>query len=64
MEWRNVQPLLTEMGLQLIQDSKKTNLSMQGLKDRRKLVSRELQKLEFNINYDRSDCCRGKRLTQ
>ena len=62
VEWKNVQPFLTEMGLQLIQDPKKTNLSRNSFKARRKKGSRKLQNLEFNVNYDRSDCSRGKRL--
>ena len=61
-EWKEVQPLLTEMGLQMIQDSKKTNLARNGTNVRRKRVSREVQNLDFNVNYDRCDCSRGKRL--
>ena len=61
-EWKNVQPFLTEMGLQLIQEPMKTNLSRKSLKDRRKRASRELQNLELNVKYDRSDCSKGKRL--
>ena len=46
--------------IQLIPDPMKTNLSTLGLKDRRRRGTTELQNLEFNVNYDRRDCSRGK----
>ena len=60
-ECKNVQSLLTEMGLQLISAPNNINLSRNGYKPRRRRGTRELQNLEFHVNYDRSsDCCRGK----
>ena len=59
-EWKNVQPLLTDMGLQLIPAPKEKILPRNNFKPRRKRGTRELQNLEFKVNYNRNDCSKGK----
>ena len=61
-EWENVRSLLTYMGLQLITAPNNIVLSGNSSKNRRKKGIRELHNLEFKVNYDRSDCSRGKSL--
>ena len=62
VDWNKVQPLVTEMGLQLIQQPINSILSRKSINTSRNRIPRELQNLEFNVNYDRSDCSRGKKL--
>ena len=62
VDWNKVQTLLTEMGLQLIQQPINSILSRKSINTTRNRIPRELQNLEFNVNYDRSDCSRGKKL--
>ena len=59
MEWKNVQTLLTQMGIQLIHDTKKTKIEGSTTKARRRKGYRELQNLKFNVNYEGSSSCRG-----
>ena len=59
MEWKNVQALLTQMGIQLIHDTKKTKIEGSTTKARRRKGYRELQNLKFNVNYEGSSSCRG-----
>ena len=59
-EGKNIQSLLIEMGLQLIIVPKNINLSRNSSKPRRKKGTRELQNLEFNVNYEGNDCSRRK----
>ena len=59
-EWKNVQPLLTNLGLKLFPTPKEIKLSRNSFKSRRIRGSRELQNLQFNVNYNRSDCSKGK----
>ena len=58
MEWKKAQALLTQMGIQLIHDTKKTKTEKTITKARRKKGSRELQNLKFNVNYEGS-CSKG-----
>ena len=59
-EWKNLQPLITDLGLQLIPVPKDFILPKNRFKPRRKRGTRELKNLEFKVNYDRSDCSKGK----
>ena len=59
MEWENAQALLTQMGIQLIHDTKETKKDGMINKARGKKGSRELQNLRFNVNYEGSSSSRG-----
>ena len=59
MEWKNAQALLTQMGIQLIHDTKKSKTEAMINKDGRKKANRELQNLSFNVNYEGSSSRRG-----
>ena len=51
-EWKNVQSLLTKMGLELFSAPNNINLARNSSKPRRKKGTREVQNLEFNVNYE------------
>ena len=59
MEWKNAQALLTQMGIQLIHDTKKTTTKGMINKARGKKANRELQNLSFNVNFVGSSSRRG-----
>ena len=52
VEWKNVQDLLTQMGLQLVPATKKTKSARNIINARRKKDNKELQNLKFNVNYN------------
>ena len=60
VEWKDVQTLLSNMGIQLIRDTSTTNFVRQSSNFKKTRGKRELQSLKFNVNYDRSSCSRGK----
>ena len=59
MEWKNAQALLSQMGIKLIHDTKKTKTEEMIGKVRRKNSIWELQNLKFNVTYEGSSCSRG-----
>ena len=58
-EWKQVQDILTHLGLRLIPKNEKTHCqgSCNGMGKRKGI--RELQNLKFNVNYNRWGCSRG-----
>ena len=59
MEWEEAQVLLTQMGIQLIHDTKKYKEEGTTKMENRKKGYRELKNLRFNVNYEGSSCSRG-----
>ena len=59
LDWKNAQVLLTQMGIQLIHDTKETKKGGIFNKTRGKKGSRELQNLRFNVNYEGSSSSKG-----
>ena len=58
VEWEKVQDILTQLGLLLVPENKKTIMEGSINGDRRTKGIRELQNLKFNMNYDRGGCSR------
>ena len=61
VEWKEVQALLSNLGIQLIHRNSNTNLEEKTGSVKKKQGTRELQRLNFNVNYDRGSCSRGKK---
>ena len=61
VEWKKVQALLSNMGLQLIHSNSKTKLEEKSITAKKKRATRELQSLNFNVSYDRGSCSNGKK---
>ena len=59
VEWKKVEAILSQMGLQIIPSSNKEFSEGSMAIASRKKGSRELQNLKFNVNYDRAGCNRG-----
>ena len=61
VEWKEVQALLSNLGIELIYRNSNTNLEEKTGSVKKKRGTRELQRLNFNVNYDRGSCSRGKK---
>ena len=62
VDWKDVQALLSNMGIQLIHDTSKTKSVEKIINAKKKRGDTELQSLKFNVNYDRNSCSRGKKI--
>ena len=62
VEWKEVQAFLSNLGIQLIHGNSNTNLEEKRSSVKKKKGTRELQRLNFNVNYNRGSCSRGKKL--
>ena len=57
-EWKQVQDIITQLGLRLIPKKELTSVQGSSNSTGRRKGNRELQNLKFNVNYDRGGCSR------
>ena len=63
VEWGDVQSLLSNMGIQLFRDTSTTSSVGNVTNAKKNRGKRELQSLNFHLNYDRGSCGRGNNTT-